>query len=138
MVTRKLKPTITEDVAPKPVQDESFHDMLHRMIDDLPAEGPSIKRIGVAFIAQLVAGGVVGYLGIELLEYTIAGAALLSSSAFATLLIALIGGLIVMYAAIRIGIAVQLSIVNGTFDGAWLKTRNFVTGLFSSHKEVTA
>lgn len=132
MVTRKKTilstpfVEITTPVAPAP-EAFSFKAHMHKLLDEaLDAESPSWKRLLLAWTLGLATSFGVGYLGTALMTYALVGAALLTSSAFVAILIAIIGVLASMYLGYRASMFVYVKVMDKSIDRAW----NKVTGMF--------
>lgn len=97
----------------------------------------SWKRAACACVASLISSAAIGYFGGYLLGYLTLGAALLTGSAFITMLIYVLGLLVVMYAGYRASVFTYMKVIDKTVDSQFSAIKCWASNLFNS-KEVTA
>jgi len=101
----KVKPSVIDVEDAKEVNRESAYKRWQESTQELfgAYEVPSEKRVICGFVACAIIGAGIGYVGGLLLETIVAGAVLLSGSAFLGLLIYCIGVVLMIYASFKAG-----------------------------------
>lgn len=106
---------------------------------------PSKRRILVATVASIIVGGCIGYFGGQLLGMLVAGALVLTGSAFLSMLVYILGLCLLAYAAFVAGRKVAQYILTSNVDTDLSAVRNTlgsakdrVFGWFKSEPKVVA
>ena len=112
----KVKPTVTEaPAAPEPVA-SGVSDDINALFAKWGIKVPTTARIVISYIAAFVVSGVVGHIGGTLLAYTLAGCATLGASALVSFLITVVGILLTLATAWKIGGAAGNFVMSGDVD----------------------
>ena len=85
---------------------------------------PSKRRILVATVASIIVGGCIGYFGGQLLGMLVAGALVLTGSAFLSMLVYILGLCLLAYAAFVAGRKVAQYILTSNVDSDLAAVRN--------------
>lgn len=85
---------------------------------------PSKRRILVATVASIIVGGCIGYFGGQLLGMLVAGALVLTGSAFLSMLVYILGLCLLAYAAFVAGRKVAQYILTSNVDSDLSAVRN--------------
>lgn len=131
---QRRKPTVVEDVTPKPVSsiDEDISDIFKKYKVTLP----SGTRLVISFVASMCVGGLIGYIGGTLLEFLVLGAMTLSSSLFLSVALYVLGIIGILHAGYCAGSWVGGVIMNQDVDRCYKKYSSLVTGWFSNSKVI--
>lgn len=90
----------------------------------LGIELPSKRRVIVSLIASLIVGGCIGYFGGQLLGMLVAGALVLTGSAFLSMLVYILGLCLIAYAGFVAGRKVAQYILTSNVDTDLSAVRN--------------
>lgn len=88
---------------------------------------PSGKRVLAAFAVSLVTGLVTGYVAGVLIDLAVTGVLLLTGSGFLALLVWIIGFVLTIAAAAKLGGITGAAVMNGSVDRAYESTKSAVT-----------
>lgn len=136
--TKQAKPTVIDVEDAKEVNRESAYKRWQQSTEELfgAYNVPSQKRVLCGFVACAIVGAGIGYVGGILLEAIVAGAVLLTGSAFLGLLIYCIGVALMIYASFKAGAHTMVYVSSGKVDehvgAAVAKVRGAWNRVFSS------
>lgn len=135
----KAKPTIVEDVAPKPdAEVPPMFEGLEGFLRGYNIVLPSTTRWVVSLVCSAIAGGVLGYAGGTLLSYCMAGALIYTGSALLAFLIYIVGLVLLAFAGWHTGRIVGGFILSGDIDRCYQKCSDTVLSGFGSLKNKMA